>query len=390
MRTNRSGYMYTPAGSARALNQRPKPKKPKREINQRFLFLFFIVLPLLLLLSLFLQPFRWIFVGLALLSVLLMWLARAFLFPGRMMITAVYGLLSVIVLVSALSAKTAVRDPYSGIVSNVTAAPVETPVFASSYSTMGTDVPADFYETDTGLDETFSGVTEVQMQGGSTDELPGEAAATEPAPEGYVADVKSDAEIALENFMEKWRKGIIADMVEFTAPSWRNAQSDPPQQQLFWKFAQRILQDWRQMTAPSGTDSSTARTISVQADVNYGGELRTYQYDAITLYENGSWFVDPDSMSSGILVEKGTPTPDPNVTPTPTPEPTPTPTPGPKTKLYYNKDGGKKYHSTANCSSVASKYLPLKGTFTYKELSKSPYNKLKPCDVCDAPPRPSN
>ena len=95
-------------------------------------------------------------------------------------------------------------------------------------------------------------------------------------------------------------------------------------------------------------------------------------------------------MSSGILVEKGTPTPDPNVTPTPTPEPTPTPAPGPKTKLYYNKDGGRKYHSTPNCSSIASKYLPLKGTFTYKELNKSPYNKLKPCDVCNAPPRPSN
>ena len=205
---------------------------------------------------------------------------------------------------------------------------------------------------------------------------------------GYSSDHKSDAEIALENFMEKWRKGIIADMVEYTAPSWRNAQSDPPQQQLFWKFAQRLLIDWRQMSAPSGTDSSTARTTTIQADVNYGGEIRTYQYDAITLYENSAWYVDPDSISSGILVEQATPTPNPDETPTPSPEPTATPTPGPKTKLYYNKDGGKKYHIDPNCSSVASKYLPLKGSFNYGDIKKSPYNKLKPCDVCGAPPKP--
>lgn len=59
----------------------------------------------------------------------------------------------------------------------------------------------------------------------------------------------------------------------------------------------------------------------------------------------GKWAVDPDSLSTGVLVEAATPTPDPNVTPTPTPEPTPTPTPGPKTKLYYNKSGGKFYHA---------------------------------------------
>lgn len=94
---------------------------------------------------------------------------------------------------------------------------------------------------------------------------------------------------------------------------------------------------------PTGTDESTARTITIQADVNYGGKTRTYEYDALVLCEDGKWAVDPDSLSTGVLVEAATPTPDPNVTPTPTPEPTPTPTPGPKTKLYYNKSGGKFY-----------------------------------------------
>ena len=77
------------------------------------------------------------------------------------------------------------------------------------------------------------------------------------------------------------------------------------------------------------------------------------------LREGNEWKIDPDSLSTGVLVEQATPTPDPNVTPTPTPEPTPTPTPGPKTKLYYNKKGGGKYY------------------------------KLKPCPKCNAPERPS-
>lgn len=389
MRTNRSGYMYTPAGSAKALNRKPRPKHPKREVNQAFLFLFFIILPIILLITLFIQPAKWLFVILALLSITFMWLARAFLFPGRMIITAVYGLLTVITLISALNTQAMTNDPYS-VPKNAapTLVPVETPLFASSYSTMGTDVPADYYSTDEGIDDAFEGYSEIQVQGAS-DEFPETTTPSTPNTViGYVSDHKSAAEVALENFMEKWRKGIIADMVEFTAPSWRNAQSDPPQQQLFWKFAQRILIDWRQMSAPSGTDSSTARTTTIQADVNYGGEIRTYQYDAITLYENSGWYVDPDSISSGILVEQATPTPNPDETPTPTPEPTSTPTPGPKTKLYYNKDGGKKYHIDPNCSSVASKYLPLKGTFNYGDINKSPYNKLKPCDVCGAPPKP--
>ena len=389
MRTNRSGYMYTPAGSAKALNRKPKPKHPKREVNQAFLFLFFIILPIILLITLFIQPAKWLFVILALLSITFMWLARAFLFPGRMIITAVYGLLTVITLISALNTQAMTSDPYS-VPKNAapTLVPVETPLFASSYSTMGTDVPADYYSTDEGIDDAFEGYSEIQVQGASDEFSETTTPSTPNTVIGYVSDHKSAAEVALESFMEKWRKGIIADMVEFTAPSWRNAQSDPPQQQLFWKFAQRILIDWRQMSAPSGTDSSTARTTTIQADVNYGGEIRTYQYDAITLYENSGWYVDPDSISSGILVEQATPTPNPDETPTPTPEPTSTPTPGPKTKLYYNKDGGKKYHIDPNCSSVASKYLPLKGTFNYGDINKSPYNKLKPCDVCGAPPKP--
>lgn len=381
MRSNRSGYSAAPAGSAKVLRQKPRPKRPKQEWNQIFLMLFFIVLPVIGLLAVFLQPVRWIFMIAAVLCLLLMWLMRAFLFPGRLIITAVYGLMLVFTLVSALGAQSSAKiRKDTNFFAATTAAPTQTPYF--------TTYNASDYGFDDDVFSDFEDMQEIGMSGGSLDESGLDLGLTDTGATDYVSTVKSGSEMSLENFMEKWRKGIIADMVEYTPPSWRNSQeADSASQQLFWKFAQRPLIDWRQMGAPTGTEASTARTITVEADVNYGGETRTYQYDAVILCEGEQWYVDPNSLSSGILVVAATPTPDPNLTPTPSPEPTPTPTPGPKTKLYYNKDGGKKYHADQYCPSVKEAYLPLSGSFLYKDLNKSPYTRLEPCTRCEAPDR---
>ena len=375
MRSNRPSYASAPAGSSRALDQKPKPKRPKREWNQLLLMLFFVVLPVFGLLAIFFQPMRWLFMLLTVACLALMWFVRAFLFPGRMILTAVYGLLMIFTLVTALSAQSS--------------SPVrQTNPFARTQTPVPTQAPAYLYsqQTDTYEDD-LSDLQQVGVSGGSADESVQDLGVTDTGATGYTADTKSGAEIALENFMEKWRKGIIADMVSYTAPSWREAQADSAQQQLFWKFAQKPLQDWRQVSAPTGTDPSTARTITIEADVSYSGEILTYRYDAIALYEQEAWYIDPDSLSSGVLQVPSTPTPDPNATPEPTPEPTPTPTPGPKTKLYYNKDGGRYYHADQNCPSVADEYLPLSGSFTYGDINKSPYTRLSPCERCEAPSR---
>ena len=50
-------------------------------------------------------------------------------------------------------------------------------------------------------------------------------------------------------------------------------------------------------------------------------------------------------------------------------------------ELYYNPNGGSYYHSTANCSNVKSRYLPLTA-FTYGELDTGVFAKLKPCTHC--------
>lgn len=373
MRSNRSGYSASPAGSSRALDQKPKPKRSKRELNQLLLMVFFVLLPVLGLLAIFFQPMRWIFMAAVVAALAAMWMLHVFLFPGRAILSAVYGLLFVFTLVTALSASGSktVRQQQVGFYTTPPVTVTVTPQF--SYSTMSTSVPEDYYGA---YDEgsSFTGDDGYGL-----------------LEEDYASGVKSGAEIALENFMEKWRKGIIADMVEYTARSWRDPLGETgAKNQLFWKFQQKPLVDWRQISSPTGTEESTARTITVQADVKYGSndETRTYEYDAIVLYENGEWLVDPDSLSSGVLVQPATPTPDPNATPTPSPEPTPTPTINPKTVLYYNTDGGSYYHADKNCPRVSDKFLPLKGSFKYSELNDTKYKKLEPCDRCGAPARP--
>ncbi|MBP3426839.1 MAG: CHAP domain-containing protein [Clostridia bacterium] len=57
--------------------------------------------------------------------------------------------------------------------------------------------------------------------------------------------------------------------------------------------------------------------------------------------------------------------------------------------VYYNPDGGERYHADANCSTVRSAYLPLTG-ITYSRLTVYPYTGLKPCKSCGAPDRPEN
>jgi len=383
MRSNRPNYASTPAGSSRALDKKPRPRRPKKEWNQLLLMLFFVALPVVGLLAIFFQPVRWIFMIFAVICLALMWFVRAFLFPGRMIITAVYGLMLIFTLVTALNERGSSQFNNQAnrfAAASATIAPTQVPQFVSNY-----DPFANVSFSDPYIDP-MADVQEVGMSGGSADQSAQDLGVTDTGSTGYIADVKSGAEIALENFMEKWRKGIIADMVMHTPPSWREAQADSAQQQLFWKFAQKPLSEWRQLSAPTGTEASTARTITVEADISYSGEMRSYQYDAIALFENGEWYIDPDSLSSGILVVQSTPTPDPNTTPTPTPEPTPTPTPGPKTKIYYNKDGGKYYHAEAECPTVAKEYLPL-ASFQFKDINKSPYTRLVPCEKCNAPHR---
>ncbi|MDO5022815.1 MAG: L,D-transpeptidase family protein [Eubacteriales bacterium] len=56
-------------------------------------------------------------------------------------------------------------------------------------------------------------------------------------------------------------------------------------------------------------------------------------------------------------------------------------------KLYYNPTGGQYYHLDDRCSSIRSRYLPLKGSFTYGELDDSEHQRFTPCERCKPPLR---
>lgn len=73
---------------------------------------------------------------------------------------------------------------------------------------------------------------------------------------------------------------------------------------------------------------------------------------------------------------------------TPTPMPAPQSAPG-DTLLYYNPDGGTKYHADPNCGSIAMRYRPMTGCVAYAQLNTAPYITLKPCAYCAAPLRPA-
>ena len=57
------------------------------------------------------------------------------------------------------------------------------------------------------------------------------------------------------------------------------------------------------------------------------------------------------------------------------------------TKLYYNPEGGEKYHLNPNCDAVNRKFRPMQAEFTYAELNNPEYSHLDACIICGAPER---
>lgn len=57
------------------------------------------------------------------------------------------------------------------------------------------------------------------------------------------------------------------------------------------------------------------------------------------------------------------------------------PVPESSKTVYYNPDGGKSYHSDANCASVKERFLPL-SPLPYTALYEAPTNELIPCYGC--------
>ena len=379
----RSNYNYAPA-QGEVVRARPAPRRaqPRMQNDRLLLLLFFAVIPITWLASLMWDPIRWLLVLIIICTVSLLWLQHGFTARGRLSMTLLSSLLLVWTLSSALGGDTG-NLPRTN---TATVPPITN--FGATTQQQGIDPLLTPLESQQQIDPAQQlTMPDVGTVGFDVQQVQAQAQANQNRP-------LSLSEQVLEQFLEGWKRGIFADLLPLCAPSFRASLDQPPETWLFYNFGERKLITWDTEGPPSGTDGDTSRTITVIVELQAAnGNLRTYRYDTLMLLEGTTWYVDPRTLTGAAGAVLSTPAPNtaggeggaPVITPTPSPKPTPTP--NKKTKLYYNKSGGKYYHSDPNCASLADKYKPLKSSFTYADINKSPNDKLLRCDTCDAPSR---
>ena len=311
------------------------------------------VLPVLFVLGLVLSGMavlKWVFVALAVVTVAVMWIRPVMQHNIRLTFSGVYGALAVVALVSALTA--------SAPGDNVNGAGVAT-----------------------GSPAALSGV---QQQPAASDNAGLGAWATEtptvqmtPEPD----EMQSVAVKQLESFFYFWSVNNQDNMLSLCAPSWRKSVEEP-KTALFSILANRIPIDYKSEKI-SGTDNDTVRTVTVTAtiDKRNGRDPEKYVFQVLMMKEDEQWYVDPASLKSYETTATEAPTA--NETATPTVEFVASA----NTVLYYNPNGGERYHLDAYCKSANEKFLPFTGQFTYSQLNDPEYKDLVACNVCGAPLR---
>lgn len=293
---------------------------------------------------------KWIFAVLALAAIVLFWIRPLIDSNKRLCFTVVFGLLLILALI-----------PFGG----------STP----DNQNTGNQNPGTVVVNNRGAAE-GNGQTAMQNPAQNT------AASIEvtQAPVNTPGPVNDTATTdQLQSFFYFWSVNKEDEMLSLCAPSWQSSV-DSPKTALFGIKANRTPQDYT-IEKMSGTPEDNTRTVTLTStmDRNNGKEPVKYRMNVLMVKENGIWYVDPSSLRSYDPVESPTP-----VTATATPTAPPV---NSKTVLYYNPDGGSKYHRDQNCQSTNQRYLPLKGQFTYDQLNDEKYAKLQPCNVCDAPVR---
>ena len=199
-------------------------------------------------------------------------------------------------------------------------------------------------------------------------------------PDPY-AEAGEAAEV-LQSFFYFWHVNNDENMLAMTAPSWRNQQEEPLKA-LFTIRANRTPEDDLQIIEISGTEMDTTRTARVRVTINKhitGRQPDVLAFDIVMLKEDGQWYVDPRSLASNEVVSTTKAT---NEMPT---QPVLN-TAQADTVLYYNPDGGSKYHIDPECGSTNKRYLPMRGQFLFSQINDAPYSELENCTYCGAPLR---
>ena len=316
------------------------------------------VLPVLFVLGLVLggmAALKWAFVALAVITVACLWVKPVMSSEARLTFSGVYGALAVVALVSALTTAPVQNNP---------ASPVGAGAAAANGSQSGVQTQQ---QAPAGNDGAALGNWATEMP----------TVIVTPQPDG----LQSAAVEQMESFFYFWSVNNQENMINLCAPSWRKNVQEP-KVKLFSILANRTPVEYTAEKI-SGTENDMARTVTVTAMINKnnGKSPEKYRFQVIMVKENGQWYVDPASLESHETVTTTAPTA--NETATPTAEFIASA----NTVLYYNADGGERYHLDAYCRSANEKYLPFKGQFYYSQLTEDKYKELVACNVCGAPLR---
>lgn len=348
---------YPPQGYG--YQQPPQPqRKPGVKPETLAMVVLCGVLPVLFVLSMVfagVPALKWVFIGLTLLTVAVLWLKPLIAHNMRLTFSGVYGALAIVALVSVL-----------------TGAPAD-----STAPNAGNGGAGVSNQQTTG--QTSDGVT-AQQDGNLLGALVTEPTA---APPSGPSTADSAVLEQLESFFYFWSVNNQDNMLTLCAPSWQRSSGEP-KKALFSILQNRKPLEWT-VEKLSGTENDLARTATVTAvvDRQNGRDPQKYRFNVFLKQEDGDWYIDPASLESNETISTSPPTANDTATPPPAAAQA-----NPNTVLYYNPDGGKYYHIDDNCPSADKKNLPFKGSFKYSEIDSSKYKDLRPCGRCGAPVRP--
>ncbi len=364
MNSNRGQYNASPMYNLK--NKRLERKKeeelePKNapDTEQRHMLLSLLLsigLPALFLVCLMVPSamLRWVFLGLAGVSVLAMWLLRAFVRSARNTLTVIYAALSVVIALALFISRPAPETRMASA-----AAQTQTSLYSDA-------------------DE------------GGANAVPNEM--NTPAPEEEEEEDASavpEAQARLDAFFQAWIKNSVTEIKEYCLPSWVHEQQSA-ETELFQKMRRSRPMDYL-IEDRSGGDAANSRIITVKATFNDNGETVVKRMRVIMRKINDVWYVDPNSLdgvkvdeaaeaaaqaSSQMIASTIAPTAEPKAE-------------GESVTVYYNVHGGKYYHMTPTCSAVDSSYWPLTGEIPFELINSKEYSKLLPCAKCGAPARPA-
>ncbi len=300
---------------------------------------------------------RWVFLGLTGVSVLSMWLLRAFVRSARNTLTVIYVALAAVIGLSMIISQTPESRAASASAQSQT----------SLFSDQEGGVSAYLAETPAPSQEENAEATEETMT------------------------AISEAQARLEEFFEVWASNNVSQLKELCLPSWVNDKQSA-ETELFQMLRRSKPVGMPEVEETSGgADGTNSRIITVKAAFDENGESMVKRMRVILRKVNGVWYVDPNSLD-GVKVDEAAEAAAlasyqkiaSTIAPTAVPDPN-----AASIKVYYNVHGGKYYHLSPTCSAVDSSYWPLTGEIPFELINSKEYSKLIPCSKCGAPARPA-